>query len=41
MPDEFHRAGSRLFDALQAGVCQENVVLITSYALPLEVHRGG
>ncbi|ALL00464.1 hypothetical protein Pyrde_0414 [Pyrodictium delaneyi] len=28
--DEFHRADPRLFDALQAGVCQENMVLITS-----------
>ncbi len=28
--DEFHRANPRLFDALQAGVCQENLVLITS-----------
>ena len=28
--DEFHRAEPRLFDALQAGVCSENLVLITS-----------
>ncbi len=28
--DEFHRAEPRLFDALQAGVCNENLVLITS-----------
>ncbi len=28
--DEFHRANPRLFDALQAGVCRENLVLITS-----------
>ena len=30
MLDEFHRASPRLFDALQAGVCRENLVLITS-----------
>lgn len=28
--DEFHRANPRLFDALQAGVCREDLVLITS-----------
>jgi hypothetical protein len=28
--DEFHRANPRLFDALQAGVCRENMVSITS-----------
>ena len=34
--DEFHRASPRLFDALQAGVCGENLVLITS---TLHYHR--
>ncbi len=28
--DEFHRANPRLFDAVQAGVCGENLVFITS-----------
>jgi len=28
--DEFHRADPRLFDALQAGVCRDNLVFITS-----------
>ncbi len=34
--DEFHRAERRLFDALQAGVCTEDLVFITS---TLHYHR--
>ncbi len=34
--DEFHRAERRLFDAVQAGVCAENLVFITS---TLHLHR--